>query len=37
MDICEVRYEFPDDTYPAVMGEFVNMNLDGIHIDINEN
>ena len=36
MEICEVRYEFTDDTYPVVMRDFVNNNLDEIHRDINE-
>ena len=36
MDICEVRYECPDDTSPVVMEDCVNNNLDEIHRDISE-
>ena len=37
MEICEVRDECPDDTYPVLMGNFVNKNLDEIHRDISGN
>ena len=34
MDICEGRYECPDDTYPVAMEDFANKDLDEIHIYI---
>ena len=34
MEICEVRYACPDDTYPVAMEDFANKDLDEIHIYI---
>ena len=36
MATCEVRYEYPYDSYPVVMEDFVNKNLDETHKDISE-
>ena len=36
MKICEVRNECPDNTYPFVIEDCVNNNLDEIHRDITE-
>ena len=36
MEICEVIYEFPDDTSTVLMEYCVNKNLDEIHRDITE-
>ena len=36
MEICGVKYEFPDEKSPVVMEYSVNKNLDEIHRNINE-
>ena len=36
MATCEVRDEYPDDSYPVVMKYFVNKNLDETHRYISE-
>ena len=33
MEVCEVRYEFHDNTYPVVMEYFVNKNLDYVNLN----
>ena len=34
VEICEVRYEYSDDSSPVMMEYFVNKNLDETHRDI---
>ena len=37
MEVCEVIYGFPDNTYPVLMEDCVNNNLDDItRNDLNE-
>ena len=36
VEICEVRYEYPDETSPVVMEYCVNKNLDETNRDISE-
>ena len=36
MDICEVRYEYPDDSSTVMTEDCVNKNLDETHTDISE-
>ena len=36
MEICEVRYEYPDNTSPVLMENCVNKNLIETHIDVSE-
>ena len=35
-DICEVIYQYPDESSPIVMEDGVNKNLDETHRDISE-
>ena len=36
MEICEVRYEYTDDSSTVVIEDFVNINLYETHRDISE-